>query len=83
MTYRAKVYVTLKEGVLDPQGNAVRQGLNSLGHSVQDVRVGRFIVLTLEAEDEASAKAQVEEMCRRLLANPVIEDYTFDTPEEV
>jgi len=83
MAYRAKVYVTLKEGVLDPQGDAVRKGLGSMGYPVRDVRVGRYIVLTLDAQSREAAEQKVEEMCRRLLANPVIEDFSFDPLEEV
>jgi len=77
MKYRAKVYVTLKEGVLDPQGNAVAQGLKSMGYAVGEVRVGRYIELEVEADGEEIARGKIDEMCRRLLANPVIEDYTF------
>jgi len=77
--YLAKVHVTLKAGVLDPQGEAVKQGLVALGYKeVQEVRVGKYMEVRLEALDEKQARQQVEEMCRRLLANPVIEDYTFE-----
>lgn len=73
--YHAPVFVTLKKTVLDPQGVAVQNALRSLGYSeVADVRVGKFITLELT---EAS-RERVDEMCRRLLANPVIEDYTFE-----
>lgn len=82
MIYQAKVYVTLKEGVLDTQGSAVRQGLVSLGYPVEDVRVGRYIVLSVEADSREAALASVQEMCHRLLANPVIEDYAFELEEE-
>lgn len=82
MTYQAKVFVTLKEGVLDPQGNAVQQGLRSMGHAVGDVRVGRYILLNVEAQDESAARAEVDDMCRRLLANPVIEEYVFELTRE-
>ena len=79
MVYRARVFVTLKEGVLDPQGKAVRQGLVSMGYtSIDEVRVGRYIVLTVNAPGELEARSQVDEVCRRLLANPVIEDYEFE-----
>lgn len=74
--FTAKVYITLKAGVLDPQGEAVKKGLVSLGYEgVLDVRVGKYLEVRLEAADASVAKAQVEEMCRRLLANPVIEDF--------
>lgn len=79
MIYRARVVVTPKPVVSDPQGLTVRQGLGALGfEGVRDVRVGKFIELTLESESEASARAEADEMCRRLLANHVIEDYLVD-----
>ncbi len=75
---RARVFVTLKSTVLDPQGAAVRRALQTLGYTeVGDVRVGKFIVLELEEADPE----RVDEMCRRLLANPVIEDYRFELDE--
>lgn len=78
MKFRAEIVVTLREGVLDPQGQAVRDGLVSMGHAgVRDVRVGRHIEIELEAAGEAEARAAVDEMTRRLLANPVIEEYRF------
>lgn len=76
---KAKVYVTLKREVLDPQGDAVRRALQSLGHSSVDrVRVGKFVELELDATDSAAAKIEVERMCEALLANPVIEDYRIE-----
>lgn len=75
----AKIYVTLKPGVLDAQGDTVRSALEMLGFKgLADVRVGKFMVLTLNGLTKAEAATQVEEMCRRLLANPVIEDYRFE-----
>ena len=77
--FLARVYVTLKPTVNDPQGLTIRGGLHSLGfESVQDVRAGKYIEITLDAEDESEADAQVTEMCRKLLANPVIEDFRFE-----
>jgi len=77
-TWRADVYVALKASVNDPQGLAVRDGLHRLGYEeVARVRVGRYIQVWLEAADEATAAARVREMCERLLANPVIEEYRF------
>jgi phosphoribosylformylglycinamidine synthase subunit PurS len=74
----ARVHVTLKPVVNDPQGLAVLGGLQQLGHgNVSSVRLGKYLELRLAAADLASAEAQVDEMCRRLLANPVIEDYRF------
>jgi phosphoribosylformylglycinamidine synthase len=73
---RFEVLVSLKEGLLDPQGKAIEDALPALGWTnVQDVRVGKHVELTVEAPDEASARAQVEDMARRLLSNPVIEDF--------
>jgi len=67
----------LKEGLLDPQGKAVQDALPTMGWSnVTDVRVGKHVQLTVEAANEASARAQVDDMARRLLSNPVIEDFT-------
>jgi len=75
----AKIYVTLKSGVLDAQGDTVRSALETLGFGgVADIRIGKFMVLTLQGLTKEQATAQVEEMCRRLLANPVIEDYRFE-----
>ncbi|MEE9138207.1 MAG: phosphoribosylformylglycinamidine synthase subunit PurS [candidate division NC10 bacterium] len=79
---RAKVYVTLKRGVLDPQGETVRGALETLGFAeVQDVRIGKFMVITLNAVSREDATKSVEEMCKKLLANPVIEDYRFELEE--
>ena len=73
-----KVYVTLKPSLLDAQGRVVQNALNSLGYSeVDDVRVGKLIEMNVEG-DEAAIDKKVREMCDRLLANPVIEDYRFE-----
>ena len=75
----AKVYVTLKKGVLDPQGKAVQHSLVSLGYgSVADVRLGKYVEVKLDETDKDKAKVQLREMCEKLLANTVIEDYSFD-----
>ncbi len=80
--WKARVYVTLKHGVLDPQGRAVENALKVLGFDeVGDVRVGKYVELGLAAPDRETALARVEEMCRRLLANPVIEQSRFDLTE--
>lgn len=80
--WKAKIYVTLREGVLDPQGQAVRSGLVSQGFaSVQDVRIGKFMEVTLEAESQDDANSKIKAMCEKLLANPVMEDYVFTTEE--
>ena len=84
MTYTFEVLVRLRPGLLDPQGKAVEGSLPALGWTnVSGVRVGRHVKLTIEAGDEAAARAQVEEMARRLLSNPVIEDFVILTAAEV
>jgi len=76
---QARVYVTLKRGVLDPQGKAVARSLGSMGFDeVEDVRLGKFVELDLADASPEAAKARIEEMCRRLLANTVIEDYRIE-----
>jgi phosphoribosylformylglycinamidine synthase len=76
---KAVVHVFLKPGVLDVQGKAVESALNGLGFSgVSNVRVGRAITLDVPGGDAGAAKAQVETMCERLLANPVIESYRVE-----
>ena len=76
--WRARVFVSLKPVVNDPQGLSIRGGLHQLGYeSVESVRAGKFIELTFRAADRAEAERLVGEMCRRLLANPVIENYRF------
>jgi len=75
---KARVIVMLKSGVLDPQGRAVKGGLHSMGYGeVEEVRVGKEIVLTLGEIPEAKAKTRVKEMCEKLLANTVIEEYRY------
>jgi phosphoribosylformylglycinamidine synthase subunit PurS len=76
---RARVHITLKPGVFDPQGNAVARSLAALGFGgVGDVRIGKVIELRLGESDREAARARIEEMCRRLLANTVIEDYRVE-----
>ena len=73
------VNVFLKEGVLDPQGKAAHHALNSLGFDgVNDVRIGKQIILDIDASDKSEAEAKVKEMSETLLANTVIEDYTIE-----
>jgi phosphoribosylformylglycinamidine synthase len=80
--YLARVYVTLKPTVNDPQGLTIRGGLHSLGfQSVDSVRAGKYMEIRIDAPDRAGAEAQVTEMCRKLLANPVIEDFRFELEE--
>lgn len=76
---KAKIHVTLKNGVLDPQGKAVEHALGSLGFSgVSGVRQGKYIELNLAETDKTKARAQLEAMCQKLLANTVIENYSID-----
>jgi len=76
---KARIRITLKNGVLDPQGKAIQNALGSLGFAgVSDVRQGKYIEVDLASTDETSARAEVERMCKDLLANTVIEDYAFE-----
>lgn len=82
MTFLAKIYVTLKPTVNDPQGLTVRGALHTLGFkSVESVRVGKYIEIQVNAGSSEEAHGQVQEMCRKLLANPVIEQFQFDIVE--
>jgi phosphoribosylformylglycinamidine synthase len=77
--YLARIYVTLKPTVNDPQGLTIKGALHSLGFSgVESVRAGKYMEIHIDAADRAGAEAQVTEMCRKLLANPVIEDFRFE-----
>ncbi|HTL70069.1 MAG TPA: phosphoribosylformylglycinamidine synthase subunit PurS [Candidatus Eisenbacteria bacterium] len=76
---KAKVYVTLKKSVLDPQGKAVQQALSSIGFgSVKDVRMGKYIELDLGSTTAPEAEKELKAMCEKLLANTVIEEYRFE-----
>jgi phosphoribosylformylglycinamidine synthase subunit PurS len=79
---KATVLVRPKEGILDPQGEAVESSLRQLGFPVGDARVGRVIDLEVEKETAAEARAEIERMCERLLANPLIESYEIELVEE-
>ncbi len=80
--YQAQIYVTLRPSVLDPAGTAVESGLKHLGYdNVEQLRIGKYIELTLRAEDEDSARQQLDLICNQLLANPVIENYRFNLVE--
>lgn len=84
MKHRFEVVVSLRPGLLDPQGKAVEGALPAMGWTnVSEVRVGKHITLTVEADSAEAARAQVEEMARRLLSNPVIEDYRILDAREV
>jgi len=78
---KARVLIRLKRGILDVQGSAVRRALAGLGYAeLKELRVGKVVELDLDAADPSAATARVEEMCRKLLANPVTEDFTIECP---
>ena len=79
---KALVYVTLKQEVLDPQGKAIQKACRSLGYAAVDgVRQGKLFEITLDAESESAARPMLEELCDKLLANTVIEDYSIEKIE--
>ncbi|MET3696589.1 phosphoribosylformylglycinamidine synthase [Bacillus oleivorans] len=79
--YKVKVFVTLRESVLDPQGTAVKNSLHSLQYTdVAEVRIGKFMELTIEKTDR-DVEEVVKEICNKVLANPVIEDYRYEIEE--
>ena len=79
MHWLAEVHVALRSGIADPEGQTIGSGLRTLGHgSVREVRSGKLLRISFEAEDHAAAEAAVDEMCRRLLANPVMETATWE-----
>jgi len=76
---KAKVHVTLKQGILDPQGKAIEHALQSLGfQSASNVRVGKYMELDLNETDRAKAEILLKQMCEKLLANTVIEEYRYE-----
>lgn len=80
--YSAKIFVRHKKGILDPQGKTIKDALHSMKYSnVSEVKVGKLIDMKLEAKSIEEAKSKVNEMCKKLLANPVIEQFTFEIEE--
>lgn len=78
-TYQAQIYVTLRPSVLDPAGTAVQSGLKHMGYdNVEQVRIGKYVEVTLKADTEATARDQLDRICDELLANPVIENYRIE-----
>jgi phosphoribosylformylglycinamidine synthase subunit PurS len=76
---KAKVHVTLKQGILDPQGKAIEHALDSLGFkNAANVRVGKYMELDVNETDKAKAEAQIRQMCEKLLANTIIEEYWYE-----
>jgi phosphoribosylformylglycinamidine synthase subunit PurS len=83
-SFEARIEIGHRPGILDPQGGVIERALPALGYgNVVNVRVGKSIRLVVTADDAKAARAEVEEMCRRLLANPVIEDFTIELAELV
>jgi len=81
--YKALIRVTLKESVLDPQGAAVKDSLHAMGfQDIQDVRIGKFLEVLIDADNQVAAEEQVQTICQKLLANPVIENFSFQLKEE-
>ncbi len=81
-TYFVKVFITYRKGVLDPQGVAVEKAAHQLGFTkVKNVRVGKYITMEIEAETPDEVKREVEEMAKKFLVNPVIEEYTYEIKE--
>ncbi len=77
--FSAKIKVTLRKSILDPQGKAVEHSIQSMGFSsITDTRIGKFIELKIDTSSEEEARLVTDEICRKLLANPVMEDYSFD-----
>lgn len=75
----AKIYITLKSCVLDPQGKTIHHALDSLGYNeVESVRLGKYVLIHLKDGDPETVKSRIDEMCQKLLANPVIEEYRFE-----
>jgi phosphoribosylformylglycinamidine synthase len=80
--YFVKVFITYRKGVLDPQGVAVEKAAHSLGFSkIKDVKVGKYVTMTIEADSIEEVKQEIEEMAKKFLVNPVIEEYTFEIEE--
>lgn len=80
--YQAQIYVTLRPSVLDPAGTAVQSGLKHMGYDqVEEVRIGKYIQVSLTAENKPAAMDQLDRICDQLLANPVIENYRIELAE--
>lgn len=81
--YKGKVFVTLKQAVLDPQGDTVKRSLHTMGYAdVADVRVGKYIEVRINGQTQKEAELKLDEMCQKLLANPVIEEYRIEMVED-
>ena len=83
MQYNARIRITLRPSILDPQGKAVEHAIATLGvQSVRDVRIGKYIELNIEGGSENEAREKTEEVCRKLLANPVMEDFVYEIQKQ-
>ncbi len=81
--YKASINITLRKSILDPQGKATRHALNELGfNSVENVRMGKYVELWIDADNEEAARDAVQQACEKLLANPVMEDFSFELEKE-
>jgi phosphoribosylformylglycinamidine synthase len=75
---KAEIYITLKETVVDPQGKTVKHALEAIGYkNLEEVRIGKLVVVKLNYQDKKRATEQIEGMCKKLLANPIIENYSY------
>jgi phosphoribosylformylglycinamidine synthase subunit PurS len=80
---KAQIYITLKRTVADPQGLTIKRALESLGYKdLGDVRIGKLVIIKLNFKDKIRAEKEINEMCKKLLANPIIEDYHFTIKEK-
>lgn len=80
---KVSVKVRLKSGILDPQGKAVNNALHHLGfHTIQDVRIGKLIEFNMREKNRSEAEKKIQQACKKLLTNPIIEDYTYEITEE-
>jgi phosphoribosylformylglycinamidine synthase subunit PurS len=76
---KARIHVTLKQGILDPQGKAIEHALDTLGFkNAANVRVGKYLELDLQESDKAKAEVEIKQMCEKLLANTIIEEYRYE-----
>jgi len=81
--FKVKIYISLKKGVADPQGTTIKSALKSLGYQgIGKVRMGKYMQVELNIKDKKEVKEEVEDMCKKLLVNPVIEDYDYEVEEE-
>lgn len=79
MLFHVKVYVSIKESVLDPQGKTVNEALHHLGYpGIDKTRIGKYIIFNIQADSQAQADIQIQEVCEKVLTNPIIETYTYD-----